>query len=142
MSASRAIGAALGLCPLAVAWLGLGGCGSDGEDENVPSSPQGVWLFDDSEGDAVFGSNVSCSEDPVIDASLAIEDGQATFSVQTDDCGLGPQEGPVAEGKDGFIVGLTNRYSETSTLTCIGDGPSAYLCEHSWLDGEFRMTRL
>ena len=132
----------LGLLPLAAALLGLGGCGAGDGKGSAPSSPEGVWVFDEANSDAVFGSNVSCSGDSVVEAALSVQDGIATFSVETESCSLGPQEGPVAEGDDGVLANLTNAYGETSTLTCFGDGPDAYLCEHSWLDGELQMTRL
>ena len=134
--------ATLGLIPLAAALLGLGGCEAGEGSKSAPSSPEGVWVFDEANSDAAFGSRVSCSGDAVVDAALSVQDGITTFSVETEGCSLGPQEGPVAEGADGFLANLTNPYGETSTLTCFGDGPDAYLCEHSWLDGELQMSRL
>ncbi|MGH1346679.1 MAG: hypothetical protein ACRBN8_34250 [Nannocystales bacterium] len=113
-----------------------------GEDDAAPASPEGVWLLDAPGSDGVFGETVDCTDDPAVEATLSIEAERVTFTVQTEDCRLGPHEGDVAEGEDGFVANLVNRYEEHSTLTCVGDGRNAYLCTHTWLDGELRMTRL
>ncbi|MCH9681123.1 MAG: hypothetical protein K0V04_06810 [Deltaproteobacteria bacterium] len=132
------------LLVLSLLGMGCGGeSGMTGETSatsgSAPSSPAGAWILDADGTDASCDGGFTGGSSPVTSASLAVDDGMAMLSVEP--C-INAQDGEVTEGEAGFIANLANEAGEMATLTCQGDGPDAYTCEHSWLEGQLRLERL
>ena len=129
------------LAVVAFACLGPS-CSSDEESASAPETAEGVWTLNSTEASATFVESVDCAGEVINEVSLTVSNGVGTLSLAADGCSVGSMDGDVTEGEDGFIANLSNQYGEESTLTCTGDGPDAFTCEHSWLIGPFRIEQL
>ena len=113
------------------------GCGG-GNPKDAPSSPVGAWVL--AETDAVCAPGVTGGQDPVESVTMAVDEEGLELDVTP--C-FGLQSGAFIEGDAGFVApSLENEYGETAWMTCRGDGPNTYVCEHDWLDGELVLERL
>ena len=115
--------------------LGVG-CGT-AEDDEADASPEGAWVLEST--DAVCGSGVTGGPSPVDSATFEID--MDTITIDVSPC-FGRMTGSWTEGETGFVATLVNDFQEDASMTCFSEGPNAYRCEHSWLDGDLQMQRL
>ena len=55
-------------------------------------------------------------------------------------CISSPQEGSLQLGDTGFVATVGDD-GDQATLVCQDNGNGGFLCEHSWLEGDFEIVQ-
>lgn len=140
------LGGVLGLCAVSALAVLLGtGCGDDDADADGGATAQlggdksSSWTLADTSTTATCPAGFTGSSPDVVSSVTVLIDGDMV-TVTAEPC-VSTQEGSLTLGESGFLSTL-NEGGETAMLSCEDNAAGGFVCEHSWIDGEFELDRL